>query len=186
MSEEDDDPCWSCAHTREQHSATGACREWTESGDGDTPPCGCPGFELDAGPNPGTRPSADKHYRVCNLCGAIEDGNATCWACVDRWAWAKDHPWHRALMRHLRGKPPAPPIDAPDVMRFAARLAVSHNLGPTRRPFAPDQLRVSQGDYIRAAGNALCATCGLPLVEHATVRGYEWLHYRCDGVLVKT
>lgn len=56
---------------------------------------------------------------------------------------------------------------------------------PTARPFKSDQARIDRGEYDRAAGDAACAVCGLPLYDHPDVRGYEWLRRRCDGRLVK-
>lgn len=35
--------------------------------------------------NPGTRLSPSGRYQVCNRCDAVENGNASCWACVERW-----------------------------------------------------------------------------------------------------
>jgi hypothetical protein len=54
-----------------------------------------------------------------------------------------------------------------------------------RRPFAPDQIRVDRGDYVRASQDVVCPTCGCEYWRHATVQGYEWLHRICDGRLVK-
>ena len=97
----DEAPCWCCAHVYSEHSATGMCREWVETGDGDCPPCSCPGFALDT-KNPGTRPSDYTSHTVCLLCGAIADGNIGCWACVERWDWAKGKRWHTELAYQLR------------------------------------------------------------------------------------
>lgn len=53
------------------------------------------------------------------------------------------------------------------------------------KPFKPDQWRVDTGDYVRVGGDATCNVCGMPYYDHATVRGYRWLHRACDGRLVK-
>lgn len=54
-----------------------------------------------------------------------------------------------------------------------------------RKPFRPDSIRVDKGDYVRASGMCTCAICGCDYWEHATVKGFEWLHRLCDGKLVK-
>jgi hypothetical protein len=53
------------------------------------------------------------------------------------------------------------------------------------RPNKVDAARVDRGDYERAAGDALCASCGSALHDHPVVPGIEWLRRRCDGKLVK-
>lgn len=121
-------------------------------------------------------------YRVCALCEAIEDGNASCWACVDRWEWAKGRPWHDALLATLRDREPALPVGADEVSAFIERIRGSL---PHRRPYKPDQMRVDRGAYLRVSGDVLCSYCKLPLYDHPDVRGYDGLRRRCDGMLVK-
>jgi hypothetical protein len=53
------------------------------------------------------------------------------------------------------------------------------------RPNQVDQFRVDHGDWVRAAGDASCASCGSALYDHPIVPGIEWLRRRCDGRLVK-
>lgn len=75
--------------------------------------------------NPGVSivPTADdRGWVVCNLCEAIEDGNATCWACVDRWGWARGKTWHTELVAKLRTQKPGPPMDEAEIAAFVARL----------------------------------------------------------------
>jgi hypothetical protein len=53
------------------------------------------------------------------------------------------------------------------------------------RPYKPDKIRIDRGDYVRAGGDVLCATCGCAYYEHATVVGFTWLNRLCDGRFVK-
>ena len=64
----------------------------------------------------------DRGIVVCNLCEAVEDGNATCWACVDRWGWARGSTWHTELVATLRTRAPGKPIDADEVFAFVKRI----------------------------------------------------------------
>lgn len=62
----------------------------------------------------------------------------------------------------------------------------STDLVPRRRkPYKPDAVRVEDGDWIRAAGDVLCKTCGYAYREHAPIVGFEWLHMLCNGKIVK-
>ena len=54
-----------------------------------------------------------------------------------------------------------------------------------QRPNKIDLQRVDRGEYVRAAGDALCPRCELPLYDHPVVPGLEWLHRACDGRLFK-
>lgn len=49
----------------------------------------------------------------------------------------------------------------------------------------PDHKRINDGDYIRASGECVCATCQFPYRDHDTVPGARWLHRACDGRLLK-
>jgi hypothetical protein len=53
------------------------------------------------------------------------------------------------------------------------------------RPNKIDAARADRGDWDRAAGDALCASCESQLYDHPVVPGIEWLRRRCDGRLVK-
>ena len=58
------------------------------------------------------------------------------------------------------------------------------------RPNGIDRLRVDEGDYVRAAGDAECPgsrgfSCGMPYRDHPVVPGFEMLHRTCDGRLFK-
>lgn len=71
--------------------------------------------------NPGARPSEIMPgHDVCNLCGAIGNGNVTCWACVDRWDYPDE--LRNQLVVELRKREPAKPCDGRDVRDFLAML----------------------------------------------------------------
>jgi len=65
------------------------------------------------------------------------------------------------------------------------------------RPNAIDQRRVDLGDFVRAAGDAVCSgtpsallsnrsvSCNRPYYDHPAVPGFEWLRRLCDGGFVK-
>jgi hypothetical protein len=53
------------------------------------------------------------------------------------------------------------------------------------RPNKIDAARADFGDWDRSAGDAVCASCELPLYDHPVVPGIEWLRRRCNGRLVK-
>jgi hypothetical protein len=127
-----------------------------------------------------TEPAA---YEVCNLCEAVGDGNATCWACVERWTFCDT----TELVAILRTRAPGKPTGREEVSAFVEKLEriTSQPPAPTRRPFKPDQHRVNRGDWRRASGLTICAICHFPFADHADVRGYEWLQRLCDGRLVK-
>jgi len=65
----------------------------------------------------------DRGMVVCNLCEAVEDGNATCWACVDRWGWARGNQWHTDLVALLRTRAPGPPMIEADVDAFIRKIS---------------------------------------------------------------
>jgi hypothetical protein len=54
-----------------------------------------------------------------------------------------------------------------------------------QRPYKPDLIRVTRGDWVRASGACICEVCGEEYYDHAPVIGYDWLTRLCDGRLVK-
>lgn len=64
-------------------------------------------------------------------------------------------------------------------------IKVEPYMPPTVRPKRPDAIRVERGDWYRASGDTVCATCGCDYYAHAQVGGYSWLNRLCNGNLVK-
>jgi len=70
----------------------------------------------------------------------------------------------------------------------SALLGVKVSVMPAQpgRPRRPDVIRIlERGDYIRAAGDAICDVCECTYREHDEVRGFPGIHRTCNGSLVK-
>ncbi len=64
---------------------------------------------------------ADDH-RACDVCEAVDHGNATCWSCVAHWRWMPVEE-RRDFVARLIPHPPGRPCGPADVQAFVARLA---------------------------------------------------------------
>lgn len=52
-----------------------------------------------------------RHTEVCQSCGAVGYGNATCSVCVKEWPRFGISPWTVALLlRAIGSRPPEPPL----------------------------------------------------------------------------
>lgn len=47
------------------------------------------------------------------------------------------------------------------------------------------QAAIDQGDFRRIAPESPCPACGVSAIQHPAVERHEFLHYLCDGQLIK-
>ncbi len=69
---------------------------------------------------------------ACDVCEAVDHGNATCWSCVAHWHWMPVQD-RRDFVARLIPHPPGRPCGPADVQAFVARLAPPDDSPETNR-----------------------------------------------------